>query len=188
MPDYSNGKIYKITSSNTDLIYIGSTTQSLSVRKSDHVRRFRKFQEDSKIDTVSHKIFSFGGSIDICLVENYPCENKEQLHARERYFIENLTCVNKQRPGRTQKEYKEQHKEKIDEYQKNYKIINKVKIALVDKEYCEKNKEVIKEKKKDYRLKNKDIIKEKHKIWRENNKDKLKKYRVNRKSIKNITI
>ena len=32
MPDYQKGKIYKIISNETDDVYIGSTTQSLSLR------------------------------------------------------------------------------------------------------------------------------------------------------------
>lgn len=36
MPDYSKGKIYKLCSNQTDNVYIGSTTQELSFRLSDH--------------------------------------------------------------------------------------------------------------------------------------------------------
>jgi hypothetical protein len=32
MPDYSNGKIYKLVSDKTDMIYIGSTVRSLKER------------------------------------------------------------------------------------------------------------------------------------------------------------
>jgi len=36
MPDYKNSKIYKLWSPEGDDIYIGSTTESLSRRKSKH--------------------------------------------------------------------------------------------------------------------------------------------------------
>jgi predicted GIY-YIG superfamily endonuclease len=36
MPDYKNGKIYKLWSPQGDEIYIGSTTQSLAKRKAEH--------------------------------------------------------------------------------------------------------------------------------------------------------
>ncbi len=32
---------------------------------------------------------------EIFLIEEYPCKNKHQLLARERYHIENNDCVNK---------------------------------------------------------------------------------------------
>jgi hypothetical protein len=36
MPNYQNAKIYKLWSPEGDDIYIGSTTQSLAVRKAGH--------------------------------------------------------------------------------------------------------------------------------------------------------
>ena len=39
MPNYQNGKIYKIHSYQTDDIYIGSTTNTLSRRFSEHKYR-----------------------------------------------------------------------------------------------------------------------------------------------------
>jgi hypothetical protein len=32
---------------------------------------------------------------DIYLVEKYPCDTKDELHAREGYYIQNNECVNK---------------------------------------------------------------------------------------------
>ena len=46
---------------------------------------------------------------DIILVESYPCENKNELHSRERYYIENNNCVNKIIPTRTSKEFKKEY-------------------------------------------------------------------------------
>ena len=47
------------------------------------------------------------------LVENFPCQDENEASAREKYYIINNPCVNKNIPGRTQKEYKIAHKEKI---------------------------------------------------------------------------
>jgi hypothetical protein len=41
---------------------------------------------------------------EIILIENYPCETKEELHKRERHFIESMQCVNKVIPTRTHKD------------------------------------------------------------------------------------
>ena len=46
MPNYTNGKIYRIISYNTMRQYIGGTTQQLSKRLSEHKRH--KTQYDNK--------------------------------------------------------------------------------------------------------------------------------------------
>lgn len=51
----------------------------------------------------------------IVLLEDYPCEDKEQLLKRERHYIESLICVNKRIPSRPQKEYKKLYREKNKE-------------------------------------------------------------------------
>jgi hypothetical protein len=33
-------------------------------------------------------------SVDIVLIKKYPCNDKAELHARERYFIESNNCAN----------------------------------------------------------------------------------------------
>ncbi len=43
MPNYQNGKIYKIVSSQTPLVYIGCTVQKLSTRFSMHKCDYRKY-------------------------------------------------------------------------------------------------------------------------------------------------
>ena len=47
-------------------------------------------------------------------------KTKDQLRGRERYFIENTVCVNKQIPTRTYKEYYETNKNEKTEYRKLY--------------------------------------------------------------------
>lgn len=102
MPDYQKGKIYKILCNITGLTYYGSTTQALSVRMGGHRIKFN----------CSSKHIILGGDYDYSLVEDCPCENKEQLHRRERYYIENNECVNAQIPGRTDKEYQKEYRKK----------------------------------------------------------------------------
>jgi hypothetical protein len=146
MPDYSQSKIYKIVSNFTDEIYIGSTTQSLGSRKAEHKKKFKYWMvnPDSTYFVTSFKLFELG-EVDIVLMENFPCENKEQLHARERYYIENNLCVNKYIPGRTVKEWCEVNKEKRKEYYEE----NKEKLLVYHKEYRDANKETLKQKAKE---------------------------------------
>jgi transcription-repair coupling factor (superfamily II helicase) len=120
---------------------------------------------------------------DIILVEEFPCQNKDQLHARERFFIENTECVNKYIPTRTPKEYYEDHKEKISERWKQYYETNKEKLNEKKKEYLLKNKEKLNENKgkikeynKQYRLKNKEKLKILDKEKYLKNKEKISEY------------
>jgi hypothetical protein len=72
---YQNGKIYQIISySHPDLIYYGSTIQSLSVRVASHRRDMKNGKNVS-----SKSIICFEDA-KILLVENYPCKNKEDLN------------------------------------------------------------------------------------------------------------
>ena len=41
MPDYQKAKIYKLWSPSQNLVYYGSTTQTLSQRLADHIKKKR---------------------------------------------------------------------------------------------------------------------------------------------------
>jgi len=107
MVNYQNSKIYKIVCDETNTVYFGSTTQSLSVRLAGH-----KSHKNCMVkDMTNPKIY---------LIEDYPCDRKEQLIMRERYYIENNECINKRIPGRTHKERHQVNKESIQIFQKQY--------------------------------------------------------------------
>ena len=171
MPNYQTGKIYKIINPHTDKCYVGSTTlKYLSSRLGQHVYDFKKSKNMS-----SEYILELG-NYEIVLIELYPCNSKDELHARERYYIENLDCVNKIIPGRTTKEYYQENKEIIIKQHKEYVIENKDKISERRKVYRLKNKDDIKQYQKEYRLNNKDKTKEYQKEYQLKNKDKKKEY------------
>lgn len=137
--DYSKAKIYCIRSPNTDLIYIGSTCQQLSTRMTGHRADFKK-------ETVisSKIIFEFGDAY-IELLENYPCNNREELCKREGELIRtNNNCCNKQVAGRTIKEWYEENKKETLEKQKAYKEANIEAYKERQKEWYESNKERVK--------------------------------------------
>tara|TARA_R100000655_G_scaffold67448_1_gene105786 strand:- start:36 stop:575 length:540 start_codon:yes stop_codon:yes gene_type:complete len=98
----------------------------------------------------SHLLFADGATVSITLVENIPdCNDKYELQARERWHIENNECVNKQVPGRTQKEWEEANKEYIAQQRKEYYQDHKEHIAEQTKEYREEHKEERREKSKE---------------------------------------
>jgi len=127
--DYKNGKIYKLTSDSTNKIYIGSTCQLLCQRMNEHRIQYKRFQNGKCYKTTSYELIALGDAI-ITLIEDYPCERKEQLHARERYHIElnKDICVNKCIPTRTDKEYREANKEHLSQISKEYYKTNKEQI------------------------------------------------------------
>jgi hypothetical protein len=125
MPDYSLAKIYKIVCNTTGLIYVGSTCEpTLARRLANHRRNLNHWEKNGKgCYITSYKVLE-NSNYDIVLIENYPCNSKDDLHKRERHYIENINCVNKVIPKRTRKEYVEQYyennKEKIAQYKKEY--------------------------------------------------------------------
>ena len=157
MVNYNNGKIYKIVCDTTGLMYVGSTTkQYLSQRLDSHRSKFKGWKNGNhKEYTTSFKVLE-NDNFTIVLLELVNCETKDQLTARERFYIESNVCVNKNIPTRTQKEYDEANKEK----KKEYRETNKEQITEYQKEYRETNKEAIAENQKEYRESNKEKITE----------------------------
>ena len=144
---YQRAKVYKIECDG--LTYYGSTCNTLTKRLSQHKTNYNLWLSGKHHYVTSFKLFEIENPV-IVLVEDYPCDRKEQLYARERYYIENNDCVNKIVPGRTVKEYNQQNKDKIKEYNKDYREQNKDKIANQRKEYRENNQEKIANQKKEY--------------------------------------
>jgi hypothetical protein len=153
MPNYANSKIYKIWSISTDEIYIGSTTQTLSKRIGGHRTKYKSYQNGKYRYITSFKILEYGDA-KIELIEKFECKCKDELTAREGYYIRKMECVNKVIPGRTQKQYyldnKEQLKQYYKQYHKQYRLDNKEQLKQYhkqyDKQYYQTNKEKFKEK------------------------------------------
>ena len=140
MPDYSKSKIYEIVCRITGEKYIGSTTVLLCQRLAHH----RDFKT-SHCSCISRQIIE-RGDYYINLIEEYPCENKEQLLKKEREWYDKLECINKNKPYSSKEELIERKKK----YDKKYCEDNKEKIAEQKKKNYEINKEKIAEQRKKY--------------------------------------
>ena len=179
--DYQNGKIYKIYSlSKPDLVYIGSTTQTLSQRMAEHRTRYKHWKKTGKRYTTSFTIFEETDNYRIELIKLCPCNSKMELHRTEGKYILEMNCINKRVAGRTDKQYYEQNKDKISQRHKQYRKANKETINQKAKQYYESNKEAISQRGKQYREANRDKIQQRHKQYREANRDKIQQ----RRSIK----
>ncbi len=149
--------IYKITSPHTDKCYVGSTTKTLEERLDRHERDYELYKKNK---------YDFVSSYHILELNDYKIELVEltnNLKEREGYWIRTLNSVNRKIEGRTQKEYREDNKEKIKQYRednkdhyKQYRENNKEKI----KQYREDNRDKIIQFKKEYYQLNKDRINE----------------------------
>jgi len=150
--DYKNGKIYAIRSHQTEQIYIGSTTQPLTKRLNAH-----------KAKNCNSKLILQYADAYIELIENFPCNSREELNKKEGEHIRANNCVNKLIAGRTQKEYLEDNKEVLKEKTKKYREENNELLKEKAKKYRDQNKEKMKEYNKKYKTKNAEILKQKRK-------------------------
>jgi len=161
MPDYQQGKIYRLVSNKTEDVYYGSTVEKLSVRKSKH-----KFDKTCS----SRKLFENDAVVTIILVEEFPCNSKMELEARELFYIINNTCININKPFNSGLEYGTEHSKLFN---KVYYENNKDKILERQKTNYENNKEIILKKQSEYYQNNKEAILERDKSYRESNKKKI---------------
>ena len=198
MVNYQLGKIYKIVCNKTGLIYVGSTCEpTLARRLAKHKGSYNYYlnhQQEKNRYMTSFKIIE-NDDCDIVLIENCPCENKDELHKRERYYIESLDCVNKVIVGQTDKEYREQNKAKNKEWRNNHKealkltksdyyFKNKEEINKQHKEYYEANKEAIIKRTKEYSETKKDAINKRNREYHEAHKEEINKRRRELRALK----
>lgn len=129
---YQTGKIYRLfVPGLEEICYVGSTTKSLEHRLYYHKDASLRDNQKKCGSTV---LFEDGNEVVIGLLEDYPCQNRAELEARERYWIEKFPdCVNKNIPTRgwkerwyanhqhnlaKHKEWIEAHKDQQTEYKK----------------------------------------------------------------------
>ena len=128
MPDYSKGKIYTIRCrTDDDLIYVGSTIQSLSTR-------FAKHRSNEKVSLYKYINENCNGDWSNWYIELYElcsCNSKMELEKREGEIQREIATINKCIAGRTHREYLEWYnplnKDKIKNIKMNIMKITKIK-------------------------------------------------------------
>ena len=83
--DYSKGRIYKVINDVNNIIYIGSTTQDIKSRLSQHKSKSKHIERDSIVYIGMRAVGS--DHFSIVLIELFPCKSKEELEAREYAII-----------------------------------------------------------------------------------------------------
>lgn len=103
---YENAKVYKLQYADGHF-YIGSTKENLPHRRAHHVAASKKFPDRR----VYKHINGDWENVRIILVEQYPCENREQLQRKEDEHIQrelkNQLCLNHIRAHITAEEFRD---------------------------------------------------------------------------------
>lgn len=153
MPDYNQGKIYRLTCSNLDLVYYGSTTLTLNRRLNRHKNSYKRWLNDNTLNCEVSRVLFEAGDVEIDLVMDCPCESKRYLEEVEETFITNDECVNMKRAYMT----KEDQKEHIRKYKTSEKGKEKNRESMRLYRQTDKGKAYFKEYNKQYKLKQKTI-------------------------------
>ena len=167
------GIIYKITCCITGEVYYGSTQQSLNKRMTGHKSGCKAWKREKTGHSTSYDIID-RGNYSYSLIETVECEDRNQLHTRERFYIENNECVNRVIPTRTIKEYRDDIREAQTERCRIYKQTHQEEM----RKYREQHKEQIKK----YLEANKDKIKVQTKLYNQANKEHLNELRIQRRA------
>ena len=159
MPDYSKGQIYKIVDNGFNKCYIGSTCEELSQRMARHRVKYNHWKQGKYHFLSSFNLFDEFGveNCKIIWIEDYPCNSKKELEAREGKHQKEHECVNQLIAGRSRKErYEddrdkylvkmkedyEKHKDKRSEQRKEHRRNNLEFTREQDRQAYQRNKAV----------------------------------------------
>ena len=174
MPNYQDGQIYTIRCrTDNTLIYVGSTTMTLS-------RRMVAHRCSSK--TSNRKIYqSINGNWDdwyIELYEVFPCKNKQELNKREGEIIREIGTLNYEIAGRTDKEWRLDNPDKVNLTAQRYRINNPEKVKLANQKSHQNHREERLEVSRQYNIDNNEKRKEYKKKYREEHKAEISAKRI----------
>lgn len=146
MVNYSQSIIYKICCRNLEIkeLYIGSTT-NFSRRKCEHKTDCNNKNKKSYNYRVYQFIRDNGGwsNFDMVQIEQYNATDKNSLHARERYWLEQLKpSLNCNIPSRTRKQWFVDNRDTRLAYTKQYNQQNKAARLEYRKQHYQKIKEM----------------------------------------------
>ena len=86
MVNYQLGKNYKIVDLDSNKCYIGSTCEpTLARRLAKHVSDYKQYLKEKGGNISSYIILELD-DYDIVLLENYPCNSKDELHVRDHNY------------------------------------------------------------------------------------------------------
>lgn len=158
--DYAKTKIYQINNTINDEVYVGSTTNTLEQRLTQHRHRVSK---ECFLHLPLYSLMRELGTdkFYIELVEDYPCTSRLDQRVREGYYIRERGTLNQRIAGRDKSEYRHENIDRIKETRL---------------EYRKNNADILKEKWKQYYKENRAKILQRGSEYRNNNPDRSKDY------------
>lgn len=184
---YATGRIYKLVSARTDKVYIGSTIKTkLSSRMAGHRSQYHRWQKGIAGYLASFELLQYD-DVRIVLIEEWPCETKDQLLAREQYWIDHYAEVRLNKHAaysgcNTLKEYNRKrylaNAEQIRDRTRQYYALNRDQISERAKVYRENNRDKILAQKKEYYYANRDKIVENQQHYYAANCEYIRTYRT----------
>ncbi len=107
------GRIYKITSSECEGVYIGSTTQPLSIRLSKHKHDYKRYLDGrtNSFYMTSYDIIKYSDVKIELIIEGIFDDRKDLCNIEGEIIRTTSCCVNKIIPNRTTKEISDSIKE-----------------------------------------------------------------------------
>jgi hypothetical protein len=183
---YENSKIYKLQHTDGHF-YIGSTYAELRERLRGHKTRAKEYPERK----VYAHIAGDWSKVRILLIEEFSCENKDQLRRKEDEYIQkelnNPLCLNvlhavlnvekrKAKEREYKQEYRAEHLDEIRERDKAYYEENREEIREKQAEYYVENAETIKEQAREYRAEHREECKARDRAYYEAHKDEFAEY------------
>lgn len=167
--DYSKTVIYKIVCNDLNITdcYVGQTT-NFTKRKNQH----KSVCSNSHAHAHNRRLYSFirnNGNWDnweMIEIEKYPCIDNNEATAKERKWFEQLQAtLNYAVPNRSDKEYHEENKEKIETMSKIYREAHKEHKKIYDDGY--------KQQRKIHRQLNRDELNRKQREYKAKKKEEL---------------
>lgn len=141
--DYSKGRIYRIYSPShiEEGQYIGSTCRPLSSRMGEHKWNYRQYLAGTRRELRLYKILQHEDA-RIELIEEFPCENREQLCKREGEILRTaMNCVNTNTAGRSRDEWRKDNHEKLLCQMRHYNRTHREEIRAYERERSKRRTE-----------------------------------------------
>ena len=159
---YQSVKIYRIVAEGGDECYYGSTIQRLEARLRGHVGHYeRKRRGNHSHGEVSvYALFDKYGVENrrIELVEDCPCNTKEELLMVEKHYIKNNPCLNKNVPLRKFKEWVEDNRDDYLNHKRGFYQEHRHELIQKAIERRGRNREHYLEYMREYNAKNKERL------------------------------
>ena len=171
---YQRGKIYKIWDNGYNKCYIGSTCEDLNRRMAGHKRVYRRYLNGKNENFTVFAIFDDYGveNCKIELLENYPCNSREELRQREGQHQRENECANKQIAGRDNKQYYEENKEVLNGKKKIYVEKHKPETKAYKQKWYKENKEhQARKARENYEANREEIIEQKKQYYKDHKQE-----------------